>query len=347
MRFELNQKLFGIHFGYTEEQRCVYGFFALPLLFDTIIPTDINFIQLTVTEHHKVHNEHANQQEAPDCDGYLLKDVNNRVFSNQYPTASYGQVSDEGNRRFRTHCFHADYQGEDALEKPLKELEENPKLIFEYHLLSDVLEKIQKGINDLGDVPDTNPNYEASLEKRDLLAAFYERIVKEFHEKYPEYRLFMEWKPAFKKSTLIWPNVSFHKRISVEKAKTMSKEEILQDFTNDGRFEVAYEGDDRLIIEQTNGQWQLNNELTDLNVIQVFFGEFVEAEGEKEIAYHSVVQTSFFPQDWQALAVDAFFERLHSDAAWRNNDTSMSLEAISAREKAPDSKEIVQVKSNL
>ncbi len=59
------------------------------------------FLELEVVEHHKVYWDYdEDKSKAPEYDGYVLKDAAGNVYHNQYPRASYGQVSDRGNRVF-------------------------------------------------------------------------------------------------------------------------------------------------------------------------------------------------------------------------------------------------------
>lgn len=58
---------------------------------------------LTCAEHHKVPNEWDEKNELT-CDGFVFKDESdNTVWYNQYPRASYGQISDTNDRRVRLH----------------------------------------------------------------------------------------------------------------------------------------------------------------------------------------------------------------------------------------------------
>lgn len=325
MRFQVAQTLFAVHFGYNKNVPRTYGFFGMPMLFDNDEPDDINFIKLEVAEHHKVPDCYDEKRELK-CDGYLLKDETGTVFANQYPTASYGQISDESNRRFAIHIK----KGESGLLNRMTE--ENPKAIFEFHLLSDVLERIQRGIKDLGDVKITDENSQRSRTKRDHLIKLYDRIVKEFGEKYPDYRLAMVWKPPFKKSNLIWPDVSIYKRISFKQAEAMSKEDIMKDFMSDGRFELVYKGDDRLVIENADGTYYIDGKLTEVKTINIYFAEKSEEDGKPVFYVH---QTEYFPRSWIGAAVDCFITRL-KNGGQRAANTGMSLEAIAARDKEPE-----------
>lgn len=65
--------------------------------------TDFIFKVFTVTEHHRVPNEYDDKNELT-CDGYVLRATDgketDRNWHNQYPRASYGQLSDTGNGIF-------------------------------------------------------------------------------------------------------------------------------------------------------------------------------------------------------------------------------------------------------
>lgn len=326
MRFQPNQTLFAVHFGHNQDVPRSYGFFSMPMMFNDIEPDDINFIKLEVTEHHKVPNVYDAEKKL-ECDGYLLKDEAGRVFANQYPLASYGQVSDEGNRRFGVHITEKGML--DKLQA------ENPKVIFEGHLLSDVLERIQRGIKELKEV--TGDNAAHCHEKAGLLEKLYERIVKEFGEKYPDYHLNMAWKPLMK-STVMWPDITIHKCIPVKKAEGMSKEDILKDFNSDRRFEVEYVDGDRLMIEQGRGTYYIDGVMTEVKTINVFFAEKCEEDGKPVFFVH---QTEYFPHSWSETAVECFIKRLQNGGQ-KAADMGMSIEAVAAKDKEPEG--IVQVR---
>lgn len=322
MRFQVNQNLFAVHFGYNANVPRTYGFYPIPLLFDNVEPDDINFVKLTVTEHHKVPYVYDDKAELK-YDGYLLKNDVGVVFANQYPRASYDQLSDEFNRRFAVHITESG-----VLDKMQ---EENEKAVFEYHLLSDVLEKIQRGIKDLENVKYTAENEHRLREKRAALIKFYDRIVKEFSEKYADYQLNMAWVPLFK-TELHWPKVSINKRVPIKQAEAMSKEDIMKDFMSDDRFELVYRGGDILIIENAEGTYYIDGKLTEVKTINIYFAEKSEEDGKPVFYVH---QTEYFPRSWIGAAVDCFITRL-KNGGQRAANTGMSLEAIAARDKEPE-----------
>lgn len=83
--------------------------------------TDIQAINLTCKEHHKVPNEF--NPEDKKYDGFVFEGADGGVWYNQYPTASYGQLDDTQDRRVERHfetceMFSVDDEGE-----PLKNAE--------------------------------------------------------------------------------------------------------------------------------------------------------------------------------------------------------------------------------
>jgi hypothetical protein len=56
-------------------------------------------VYLTVVEHHRVPNSYDQTNELT-CDGYILETAGGERWFNQYPRASYGQVSDSADRQF-------------------------------------------------------------------------------------------------------------------------------------------------------------------------------------------------------------------------------------------------------
>lgn len=200
MRYELNQELFAVQFvtAMAAANKDI-GLYVKPLMFNNHIPVLINFTKLVVAEHHKVPNEWDPEGAEPKYDGYLLKDEKDTVFANQYPRASYGQISDAGNRRFNIH--ETDKTDANAL---FEQLKNNPEMAYEYNLLTDTLESVRKGIDDLENIPVTDEFYPQAQEKARCLKIVLELTVEQFGKKYPDYQIVLEKKPAFGDTDLMW-----------------------------------------------------------------------------------------------------------------------------------------------
>lgn len=100
-------------------------------------PTDIKFIKLTVKEHHRVSGEYDDEVK---YDGYILTADDGKIFTNQYPLASYGQISDRGDRIFRI-----DYRGK-TQEDFNKVFENQVEVPYEYVLISEVFSPMVKAV---------------------------------------------------------------------------------------------------------------------------------------------------------------------------------------------------------
>lgn len=78
-----------------------------PILFPLYLPghdklKEIQIISLMCVEHHKVHGDYDDRAQPPQHDGYIFKDLETgRIYQNQYPTASYGQLDDSQNYTVR------------------------------------------------------------------------------------------------------------------------------------------------------------------------------------------------------------------------------------------------------
>lgn len=190
MRYEINQKLFAVNFSYPGNFN--HGLYSQPLLNNDIIPSEINFIELQVTEHHKVPNSWGDINDK-DCDGYLLKDADGNPFVNQYPTASYGQLSDTGDRRFRKHI------------ETIEQLEKGSP--YEYHLLSDVLSDIYKGIDDLSKHGTT-----MAMELLGKLETLRDRIEADFVLNYPSMVVVANKKSLIEGSSIMHWEISFYSK---------------------------------------------------------------------------------------------------------------------------------------
>ena len=101
-------------------------------------PTDIKFIKLTVKEHHKVPGDY---DEEIKYDGYILAADDGTIFTNQYPRASYGQMSDRGDR-----IFHIDFRGK--TEEDFRKMFDNQaKVPHEYVIINEVFTPMFKAVN--------------------------------------------------------------------------------------------------------------------------------------------------------------------------------------------------------
>ena len=101
-------------------------------------PTDIKFIKLTVKEHHRVPGEHDDDEVK--YDGYILAADDGTIFTNQYPRASYGQVSDRSDR-----IFHIDFRGK--TEEDFKKMFDNEvEVPHEYVIINEVFTPMVKAV---------------------------------------------------------------------------------------------------------------------------------------------------------------------------------------------------------
>jgi hypothetical protein len=205
MRFNLEQKLFVVAFDYPElVGKRKFLTYRQPMLYDDIFPTKCFFKELTVKEHHKVRSEWQEETEEATCDGFILADKEGNRFHNQYPTASYGQVTDTADRRFNLDIQHKGMPFAEYVEK-------HPDTVYDYHLLSDLLVEIQRGLPLLKE-----HNSERSNEKAQLLEQLYKQITEDFTQTFDsKYSILLEHKPLFDDSKLILPCISFVKTAGV------------------------------------------------------------------------------------------------------------------------------------
>lgn len=144
MRYQLNEDIFVIGYYHNDKDRPNR---IITSIFDVILSPEIDWKfeikKLTVTEHHKVEVKYFENQ-GKTADGYVLIDFENKVYHNQYPTASYGQTSDAGDRMFYI----------DTSNRNLKEVLQENKII-RYALLEEqygfIKEKIQQLMSECGD----------------------------------------------------------------------------------------------------------------------------------------------------------------------------------------------------
>lgn len=176
-RLNVAQEVYVINVTIQDQSPDFDPFYSQPLLHDFKQIKDVRLNKLTVCEHHKVRSEYDIAEAEAIYDGYILKDDAGVVFHNQYPVASYGQMSDTANRRYNV------AHGEDeSLEALLKRTGSD---VYEYHLLTDLLKDMSKGIIVLSKrcmMKDCSPDL---FLKTQLLVKAFDKIVTEFETKYP------------------------------------------------------------------------------------------------------------------------------------------------------------------
>lgn len=137
-RYFPGQELYGIAFSYQDENMSCT---SLPLLWNDKYPSKIHLVKLTVSQHHKVPDCY-DERKPPElsCDGYHLVGTNGRTYTNQFPTASYGQLTDTADRIFT----------EEVAEGGWKErLERDAEDPSRYMLVTSVFADVTKGIRDI------------------------------------------------------------------------------------------------------------------------------------------------------------------------------------------------------
>src|SRR5690606_19708176 len=132
MRYQLNQELFVIHFDYAslrnQEKQFLAAEFLLPFMYgNKEVPSQVNLEMLTVIEHFRTPWDQDPAEELKH-DGYLLLDSQSEIYANQYPRASYGQVTDTADRRFNYYVT-----GQEDHKKIFDSFDKGEKKVYEYH----------------------------------------------------------------------------------------------------------------------------------------------------------------------------------------------------------------------
>lgn len=331
MRFQPTQVLFAVQFTHARDLNAEnIGMFSQPLLYSDEMPSKINFTKLMVTEHHKVYDTYDEKREKPpECDGYILTDTEGRLWSNQYPTASYGQMSDEGNRRFHRHSTTK--EGEEAL---VAELRKERGSFYECHLLSAVLEKIMKGIKDLSEMSDdkiAEGQKEAVVRKLGLLKQLQEQIVAQFKEAYPEHRLTQCWKKLWAGGKKDWPNVTIYRVVPFDEVHQLSVEQIAMEVTANDKLEIEYAGGDLLCIRDTIEDYQIHGETTAVQALEVLFLEKTEEVSEDGKSVYFARQTELFDPEAIVTAATCLLRRAASEKPYRAADLGSNIDVIAER----------------
>lgn len=318
MRFEIGQTLFAIQFTNQADLDVKrIGVFSMPMRFNNEMPATIHFVKLTVTEHHKVPGEWDNEEK---YDGFILTDEQGNRYGNQYPRASYGQLSDTSDRIFQRLESDADTESK----KLIQELKDTGKP-YEYRLLSDVLESMLGGIHTL-----TSPPVAAEDQfKADMLGKLQERTKEEFEATYPSYKIEFSEEPLFLGSDVMAPKVRIQRNISLTDIQNMTPASVKMEFVNSERLKVVYPNGDLLCMEEEIGSYLLFSKMTDVKSIKVYYGE--KSEDDKGISY-LVCQTQYFDINALDDAVSCLMARATGTTPFRSTGISFSLEEISARQ---------------
>ena len=189
MRYQVGQKLITVFFEI--EERELSGWFIMPYLYDHRKVKKIWLKEMEVKEHHKVAWSEDPKGEKK-YDGYILQDGDGKYYHNQYPRASYGQVSSEADGAFERN-FPG---GKDELELYFND----PKEPIDFKLLTGVYWKIARGIADIPAIlvnPERAADHEDFRQKLDFLTAVKEDIDKQLAETFKKK---MESKPIYEGS---------------------------------------------------------------------------------------------------------------------------------------------------
>lgn len=193
MRYQLNEQIFVIHFDYQSlrmvaNKQFQAADFRMPFMFgDKEIPNKVNLECLTVAEHHKVAWD-QDPDGKKEYDGYLLTDSEGNLMANQYPTASYGQMSDTANRRFTCHFE----EGTDT-DVILEVFNRGERQVYEYAELADVIRNMTEGVTKLqvkideGSEKHSKENLDHWTSLVFSLKQMLKMIEEAFQAKYPEW----------------------------------------------------------------------------------------------------------------------------------------------------------------
>lgn len=139
MRFEIGEQIPTIDIRYNIDRGLSHIAFKPYYYYSGIAQvTDIQFSNLTVTEHHRVPDV-FDDNKVPRFDGFILISNDGESWHNQYPQAEYGQLSDQGNRTFYRAVISDQYV--DAKQW----VNENPSASLCSYMLSSYLEEL-KGV---------------------------------------------------------------------------------------------------------------------------------------------------------------------------------------------------------
>lgn len=335
MRYEIGQTLFAVQFNFAADLEAGrIGMFRQPLLYSDEMPVAINIEKMVVTEHHRVYwDQDDKRQGAPEYDGFILVGEDGKKWANQYPDASYGQISDTANRRFN---LYTDIAGLDDNQIKAKERELIDKLkadkgsYYETHLLTDVFGPIMRGIKDLGEVAPHESHYKIAQTKLALLIQLKDQILEKFAEAYPEYRLQERWIKLYAGALKDYPLPIIYHRIPVDEAHQLSIEQIAAEVNANDRLDIVYPNGDYLNVEREIGSYHIHGELTDVDHLRVMYAEKTVEEGQNGESFYVTAAEYFHPED-VAIAAHCMLIRVASGRAHVATRLGHSIDTIAEK----------------
>lgn len=185
-RYSVGQILFGVAFIYDEYVRPTV---AAPYLYNDLKPRESKMVKLTVIEAHRVP---IPEQTDSFADGYVLTDGKD-LFFNQYPTASYGQVSDISDRIF-TRQIKDKVLDIESLDRPIK-----------YILLNQILTDMHQALSDQSISKTTRMNL---FGMKSVLTQGFQALYPDFKVEYSALRMYNENFEGFENHAQ-WPQAEF------------------------------------------------------------------------------------------------------------------------------------------
>lgn len=177
-RYSIGQEIYVMSWLYTSGKHKSSSWSAPHMYGNPESPDGVKFVKLTVTEHHKVRSEYDEENSIPRCDGYIAHGIVDGVttsYCNQFPRASYGQVTDTGDRIFKRDCRGlTKAEIEDMIDNDVK----NP---YTWITLDDHIPQIWKAVHgeDREKLLENNPALHP------LLTNLYKMVVDQFEATFP------------------------------------------------------------------------------------------------------------------------------------------------------------------
>jgi hypothetical protein len=190
MRYAVGQKIWTVFFHNMDA--VFYPMWSPYIPWQNKALPEIEFLQLTVVAHHKVHNEYDEKDAEPTCDGFILKDEQGRIWHNQYPRASYGQTTDSADGLFRMSTEHSRKEFNETLDfittrrearvNGDDEIKKAPHVIETYDLMRE-LNNMNYGAHNLDKRVADPRTADEALPHYNKLNLWYGRVVDAFKER--------------------------------------------------------------------------------------------------------------------------------------------------------------------
>lgn len=183
MRYALNEKIWTM-FAHIKDGFMYPSYGRLREYFSVTEWPRLEFLEMEVVAHHKVPGEWDSKEKTPENDGFILKCSKGLRWFNQYPYASYGQMSDTSDGLFRLDDKgdqeHLVAQLVEWIDKGHRKDADEAPLIYETYDLFRELRSMRRDVHTLMTGECIGSNQTPDTTRGEKLMEWHDHIIAEF-----------------------------------------------------------------------------------------------------------------------------------------------------------------------